>query len=248
MSKSENIGQLAEALAKAQAEIRHAVKEADNPFFKSKYADLAAVWDAAREPLSKNKLSIAQVVEFDEAGPWLETLLLHASGEWLSSRYPISMGDGKPQTMGSATTYARRYALSAMVGIASEDDDGNSASGRGDTKPIQRGGYDDLLPKSKAPPPKKKDPGASDLDVDPPPSVRSLPNDLATFYGPFNQYAGISFAEMPDKALKHIGDHILPMSTKETKATRKKWFDAIKEGLMNEIADRVLVKPEEIKQ
>jgi hypothetical protein len=129
MNKSESIKQLALALSKAQGAFEHAKKDENNPFFKSKYANLASVIDAAKVPLSENGLSIAQVVDCEENGPYLETILMHSSGEWISGQYPLKPVKPDPQSIGSAITYARRYAFSAITGIAADDDDGNSASG-----------------------------------------------------------------------------------------------------------------------
>ena len=129
---SSEIGELAKALATAQGEMTAASKDATNPHFKSRYATLASVWDAIRGPLSRNGLSVSQVLETPETGPGVivRTLLIHASGQWIGSRYVMPIADKlTPQAMGSAITYARRYALSAIVGIApDDDDDGNAAS------------------------------------------------------------------------------------------------------------------------
>src|SRR3989304_9148348 len=85
MNKSEAIGKLAEALSKAQGMMKGAVKDSENPFFKSAYADLASVWDACREPLSKNGLSVTQTTRIADNGePVIITTLLHSSGEWMS--------------------------------------------------------------------------------------------------------------------------------------------------------------------
>lgn len=127
--QSESLGKLADALAKAQGQIRGAIKDSENPFFKSSYADLAAVWDACREPLSKNGLSIIQTTDMQNNEVLLVTTLVHSSGEFIRGVYPIRPVKPDPQSMGSAVTYARRYALQAMVGIAPEDDDGNAAAG-----------------------------------------------------------------------------------------------------------------------
>lgn len=129
---SSEIGELAAALAAAQGEMTAAAKDASNTHFKSRYATLASVWDAIRGPLSRNGLSVSQVLETPDAGPGVvvRTLLLHKSGQSIASRYVMPIPDRlTPQAMGSAITYARRYALAAIVGIApSDDDDGNSAS------------------------------------------------------------------------------------------------------------------------
>lgn len=129
--QSENIGDLAAALAKAQGKITGALKDSSNPFFKSRYADLASVWDACRGPLSENGLAVVQLTESDDAGVYVSTTLAHLSGQWMRSRLRLSPKDSTPQGMGSAITYGRRYALAAIVGVAQVDDDGNAASGRG---------------------------------------------------------------------------------------------------------------------
>lgn len=130
MQTSESINELATALAKAQGEITGALKDSANPFFKSKYADLASCWDACRAPLSKNGLAVIQAMDTTAEHCHLISRLIHSSGQWISSVTPIQPKDDTPQAMGSALTYARRYALTAMVGIAQVDDDGNAASGR----------------------------------------------------------------------------------------------------------------------
>lgn len=131
---------LATALAKAQAEIKAALKDSKNPHFKSSYADLTSVWDACRGALTKNGLSVIQKTDFSEGEVWLETILLHADGDQITGRYPLRPQQQTPQGYGSALTYARRYSLAAMVGVvADEDDDGNAASApRHDTiRPVE---------------------------------------------------------------------------------------------------------------
>lgn len=133
MQKSESINELAAALAKAQGEIEGAIKDSSNPFFKSNYADLAAVWEACRGPLSKNGLAIVQTTEFDVADVLrvtLRTTLAHSSGQWISSTYPVVTSKPDAQGLGAGMTYARRYALAAILSIPQIDDDGNVASGR----------------------------------------------------------------------------------------------------------------------
>lgn len=125
---SPTLGALSAALSKAQGEFSHAKKDAENPFFKSKYADLACVIDAARAALSKNGLAVIQTTRLTAGQLSLITTLSHSSGEWIKGEYPINPTKNDPQGMGSAMTYARRYAFSAITGIASEDDDGNAAS------------------------------------------------------------------------------------------------------------------------
>lgn len=119
---------LAAALAKAQAAMKPALKDSTNPHFKSKYADLTSVWEACRDALTKNGLSVVQTTEFDGDNVWIETMLLHSSGEMIKGRYPLRPTQATPQGYGSAISYARRYALAAMVGVVADDDDGQAAS------------------------------------------------------------------------------------------------------------------------
>lgn len=143
MLKSEKLAELAAALSKAQGEIKGAKKDADNPYFKSKYADLSSVWDACRDALSANGLSVLQAARSIEGGVEVETLLMHASGEWVSETLALPVQKADAQGFGSALTYCRRYGLSAMIGIAPEDDDGNAAAKAAST---------DFKPQSKAAP------------------------------------------------------------------------------------------------
>jgi len=131
MAQSQNINELATELAKAQAVMQPAVKDSENPFFKSHYADLSSVWDAIRKPLTDNGLSVVQTPDTLDGKMVLVTTLLHSSGQWISGALPVSPTKTDPQSMGSAITYARRYALSALAGVCSEeDDDGNAASAK----------------------------------------------------------------------------------------------------------------------
>jgi hypothetical protein len=131
-SKSESIAALAAALSKAQGEIKGAIENAQNPHFRSSYADLASIWDACRSQLSKNQLAVVQTTEDSGENVSLVTTLLHSSGEWISGKMTLKPIKADPQGIGSALTYARRYALAAIVGVAPiEDDDGEASQGRG---------------------------------------------------------------------------------------------------------------------
>lgn len=127
---SESIKNIAIALNKAQGEMSGAKKKETNPFFKKKYADLNAVIDAVRIPFFDNGLSFCQFPIMQDNKVGVETILMHNSGEWMSSTLMLPMSKQDPQTGGIAITYAKRYALQAIAGIPSEDDDGNSASGK----------------------------------------------------------------------------------------------------------------------
>jgi hypothetical protein len=130
--KSEAINELATALAKAQGEMTHAAKDRANPHFKSSYATLASVWEACRGPLSKHGLSVTQLASSEQGCAAITTILMHSSGQWVQSETRVPTTKNDAQGVGSAITYARRYALSAIVGIApdDDDDDGNGASQR----------------------------------------------------------------------------------------------------------------------
>ena len=132
MTKSESVKSLAAALNKAQALLKPAVKDRDNPFFKSTYATLQSVWEAAAPVMAANGLSITQTFSIppqDCGEVIIETTLMHDSGEWVSSQLALRPIKNDPQAFGSAITYGRRYSLAAILGIVTDDDDdGNDAS------------------------------------------------------------------------------------------------------------------------
>jgi hypothetical protein len=139
MKRSESIANLSEALTLAMGEADNATKDANNPHFKSKYADLASVRDAIRAPFAKHGLSYPQfpstrmgatVGEDIETIVTVETVLMHKSGEWMSCELDMPVWNADPQKILSAVTYARRGSLAAICGVAPEDDDGNAASAR----------------------------------------------------------------------------------------------------------------------
>jgi len=156
MKTSDQINELAGALAKAQGAMNAAVKDSKNPHLGNKYADLASVWDAARKPLSDNGLAVIQSPEnvvvksrqyverkrYDknkgssytttdeviDATITILTRITHASGQWIENELEMPILEMDPQKVGSVITYGRRYALAAMVGITQDDDDGNAGS------------------------------------------------------------------------------------------------------------------------
>lgn len=142
MLKSEQVNELAAALAKAQGQLEGAKKSSSNPFFKSKYADLAECWNTCREALTANEISVIQMPEeINENGRLnITTMLAHSSGQYISSTLTMTVTKLDPQAIGSAITYGRRYAFAAMVGLAQEDDDGEKAMARQekkDKKPVE---------------------------------------------------------------------------------------------------------------
>ncbi len=125
--QSEQINELATALSKVQGELDYAVKDSNNPHFKSKYADLAGVWYACRDPLSKHGLSVIQTLELIDGKQALMTTLAHASGQWIKSLVILPIQKPGPQEMVSCVTYCRRTALAAIVGVYQDDDDAEAA-------------------------------------------------------------------------------------------------------------------------
>jgi hypothetical protein len=145
MQNEPGMSKLAEAMSKAWPELKNATLNKVNPHFKSRYADLPAIIDAVREPLAKHGMSFAQTTHMTGDGLVLRTTLLHSSGQSISSEYPLPMMLDKPQQMGSALTYARRYSLAAICGIAAdEDDDANAAQSVKNGKPITDEQKDEL--------------------------------------------------------------------------------------------------------
>mgnify|MGYP001613216250 CR=1 FL=1 len=155
---SEQINEIATALAKAQSEIKNASEDKTNPHFKSSYASLASVWDACRDAITKNGIAVVQLPFAENDSLFLTTMLTHSSGQWLKSIIPSGSTRDKPHVMGSNLTYSRRYALAAMVGVAPGDDDDANAAQFNDVKQkaknipicneIKPTGYDDFLKKN----------------------------------------------------------------------------------------------------
>lgn len=151
MKHSEQINEIGAALAKAQRVMKGAKKDSANPFFKSKYADLASVAGACLDQLNDNGIAVVQSPSsLDDGRVSVETMLVHASGQWMAETLTGKPKDDGPQALGSVITYLRRYALAAFAGVAPEDDDAEAAEGRKDSKPappkaVKPGGFDDWL-------------------------------------------------------------------------------------------------------
>lgn len=131
---SEEIGELVKALAKVQGSIKPAKRDSTNPFFKAKYADLTSVWDSCRKELSENGLVVIQTTKSDSEKVTVLTTLAHESGQWIRGEISLRPVKNDPQSYGSALTYARRYALAAIVGIATGEDDDAEDATRGKRK------------------------------------------------------------------------------------------------------------------
>lgn len=129
MKTSESITKIASALLKAQMNMGNALKDSKNPFFKSKYADLNSVREACMPSLNANGITALQPMVNIKGKNFINTILLHESGEYLSSLTEIIYSkQNDAQAQGSGITYARRYGLQSFVNIGAEDDDGNKAS------------------------------------------------------------------------------------------------------------------------
>lgn len=142
MIKSETLAKLAPALVKAQKNMGAAMKDSKNPFFKSKYADLNAIIDASIPALNEQGIAVLQSPGLQDGASVINTILLHESGEFIAGQSRVvAKSSNNPQDEGSATTYARRYGLQAMVTLKAEDDDGEAAMGRKAPeapKPVQK--------------------------------------------------------------------------------------------------------------
>ncbi|MDN7988970.1 ERF family protein [Burkholderia orbicola] len=136
MKTSESISKIAVALLAAQKGITFASKDATNPHFKNKYADLGSVVDAVKPALNEAGIVFIQTASPSEDGKLhLATRLMHESGEWIEDTLVMPLPKPDPQGFGSAMTYARRYALAAITGVYQDDDDGNGASRLNGTPP-----------------------------------------------------------------------------------------------------------------
>jgi hypothetical protein len=151
MKHSDSLKEIAPALTKAQAEIQAAIKDKTNPAFRSKYADLSSVIDAVKPSLNKHGISFLQGFQDATDGVCVETMLLHLSGEWISTAVTIPVVKHDAQGTGSAITYGKRYTLQSLCGVPSEDDDGNAASAAApvkkpaeSAKPIAQSAFDSL--------------------------------------------------------------------------------------------------------
>jgi hypothetical protein len=127
---SESINELAKALCEASKKIQPAIKAVENTFFKKNYADLKAIDHACRIPLTENGLCISQLMDSTNGQLTLITILMHSSGQWLKSYYPITYDKTTPQAIGSGVAYARRYSYAAIINVVTEDDDGEAATKR----------------------------------------------------------------------------------------------------------------------
>ena len=128
---SDSIGQIPEALSKAQGKIENALKDSKNPFYKSSYADLSSVMLVCKEPLTVHQLAFSSSIVMEAGNAFLVATLSHSSGEWLRSYMPLITAKNDMQSLGAAISYARRFCLAALCHVGVEEDDGEKAVDRG---------------------------------------------------------------------------------------------------------------------
>jgi len=246
---SPEMDKIAEALAKAQGEIQAAVRDAKNPYHKSTYADLCSVWEACREPLSKNGLAVLQPTELGPKGTVdVITMITHSgSGQWIRGRLRAIPGrkekdTGKfvisvdPQSVGSAITYMRRYGLAAMVGVApqGEDDDGERAMGRNGNNKKQASTRSGSQKKSNAQSgSQKKSSGKPDLSLDGKQKIQRLeqyvmavadgkPKQAVAFVRSVTNDNYSYLSDMPEEHLNRFWDKVKKNVLEFEEATKNK--------------------------
>ena len=146
MNKSDSIKEIAISMCKVQTSMEVANKSKENPFFNSKYADLSEVLRCIKGVLPSHDLSFMQMPSFENGVVSVETIVMHVSGEWISSISASPIAKSNPQGVGDAITYLRRYSLAAIFGLAQQDDDGNSNSEQSSNKPNKSKSQDDDKP------------------------------------------------------------------------------------------------------
>jgi hypothetical protein len=136
MITSESINELAGALAKAQGAMEGASKGTANPFFKSRYSDLASVMQAIRQPFAESGLCFVQGASYESGHVLVTTRIMHASGQWIEDTLTVPVSKADAQGVGSALSYGKRYSLQALAGVPSIDDDGEAAVSRQAPAPV----------------------------------------------------------------------------------------------------------------
>ena len=220
MNQSDQINELAQALAAAQAEMKQPGKNAKNPHFGNRYADLNEVITTATPILAKHGLSVTQTTSCEGGMVVLHTTLMHVSGQWISSSYPVTPVKPDPQGYGSAMTYARRYSLSAIVGLAADDDDDGEAASDSKSAPAAPKGVGNPVSAKVAPvvsPNGKSKAKAAPVaaavaeveDLDAPGVPTPKPGD---FVVPMGKNAGKKLRELPKETVTWYANELKPTS------------------------------------
>jgi len=220
---SSEIALIAGALAKAQVLIKGAVKDSNNPHFKSQYADLSSVWDSCHEALNKNEICVVQQTETLDGKLVLVTRLIHSSGQWFRSEFPVKPQQDTPQGIGSAITYARRYSLAAMAGVAprGDDDDGNAASAPVANREPPKGSWGDLKESTLAQTSEKpqRPAGASFAPLGD--TVDRLPADVAKVRRELERFAEKPFTDLETAELGGLARTLDGLAAKATQKENK---------------------------
>jgi hypothetical protein len=203
MNTSEQINEIAGALAKAQAEIKNPAKTHTNPHFKTKYADLTDGLEVIRPALSKHGICVIQATEIDGDNMVLRTRLAHASGQWIESVYPVCK-IGAHQAMGAAMTYSRRYALFSLVGVAGEDD----TDGEGAAEPVGGSRRQERPSRAPAPAPAREDAAAYVEQAEREMADIDSVDRLTVWWGHEAKNRALHFTDRNDPLLKRLKDAI----------------------------------------
>lgn len=238
MKTSEQTSEIFAALAKAQAVMGSAKKDSANPFFKSKYADLAEVMDTARKPLGDNGLALLQEATNDTEHVLITTRVVHASGQWMEFG-PLSIIPGKRDAQGvvAAVTYGRRAAAQAALGMAAEDDDGNSTHQQGpkvQTGQAAREAVEKVFA-TKLPPPASAPvvtlPESAYLPSMREPGDDSEPSPVV----PFGKNKGMKLSELSEKQLvwyfNAATENVADPAKEKYRAKEQVWLNAISEEM-----------------
>lgn len=224
-STSQQTDKLDAVMARAQGEADNAIKNKVNPHFKSKYADLAAVWEACREALAKNQISLMQFpIHSTDGRLHLMTRVAHG-GQWILSQYSIPVGKQDAHGFGSALTYIKRQALKAVVGIADEDDDDGNKSLPPPARPPQAAPSRSTQPQAA---PQTQKPATAQ------PSGSALDWRIPTR---FKKFAGKTLGEVPLKELENYVswlDNEAKKKGQQLEGEAEEFFQAVKFLLLEE--------------
>lgn len=256
MEKSEQINELSTALSLAQLEMGNASKDSKNPFFNSKYADLAEVINTVKTAFGSHGLSYSQHPSYSNGDVVLTTIIMHKSGQWMSSSMSMPVVKKDPQGVGSAVTYCRRYSLAAICGITQEDDDGNEASNN-NRRQVQRG-FDELrenhkgkdtrtdrekndavlgdddIPDFVSTSPKQQPPPAKAVDLgEPPDLVECVPESFCKMMSKFKKFEGKKFIGMSSDDLSEAYIILGEIESKVKTENGKKWVEVTKKSIRN---------------
>jgi hypothetical protein len=254
VEKSEQINELSTALSLAQFEMGNAAKDSKNPFFNSKYADLAEIINTVKASFGNHGLSYSQHPSYNNGDVLLTTIIMHKSGQWMSSCMSMPVVKKDPQGVGSAVTYCRRYSLASICGITQEDDDGNDASNTG--KDNYRKGFDDLkenhkgkdtrtdreknnaildnddIPDYGKNQPKQQAQSPKPIELgEPPELVECVPDTFCKMMPKFKKFENKKFTGMSSDELSEVYIVLGEIESKVKTDNGKKWVEVTKSSI-----------------